>query len=49
MGERKGDREAMERVADRMVQSGVRPDRAIEQARESVKRVDRQKREKGER
>ena len=48
-GERSGDREAMRRVADRMVRDGVRPEVAIERARDSMRRVDRQRREQGKR
>jgi hypothetical protein len=45
-GERRGDREAMHRVADRMVRDGVPGRVAIEKARESMRRVDRQRRDR---
>ena len=45
-GERQGDREAMERVADRMVKDGVPKETALEKARESMRRTDRQLRER---
>ena len=48
-GERQGDRAAMERVADRMVRDGVPKQKAIEQARESMRRTDRQLRDQRKR
>ena len=48
-GEKRGDREAMRRVADRMVRDGVPGRVAIEKARESMRRIDRQHREQGKR
>ena len=48
-GERSGDREAMRRGADRMVREGVPGRVAIEKARESMRRIDRQHREQGKR
>lgn len=44
-GEKQGDRAAMERVADRMISSGVKPEKAIEAARESMQRVDKRQRD----
>jgi hypothetical protein len=48
-GERQGDREAMHRVADRMVRDGVPKKTALEQARESMRRTDRQLRDQRKR
>ncbi len=49
MGEREGDRAAMERVTERMIKSGVKPSTAAEKARESMIRSDRKLREQGKR
>ena len=48
-GERDGDRAAMERVADRMVRSGMRGEDAIRDARSSMERADRGLRDRGRR
>jgi hypothetical protein len=48
-GERKGDREAIDRVTERIIGNGVRPEEAHEAARKSMERVDRKMREEGKR
>lgn len=48
-GERKGDRDVMDRVTKRLIDHGVKPEVAREHARESMKRTDRDERERGRR
>ena len=48
-GEKQDDRKVMENNTRDLVNSGVKPAKAEQLARESMKRVDRQLREKGER
>jgi hypothetical protein len=49
MGERDGDRAAMDRVTRDLVASGVKPAVAQQKARESMIRVDRDLRKQGKR
>lgn len=48
-GERDGDRAAMERVQKRIMGDGIERNEARKMARESMIRVDRQQRERGQR
>lgn len=49
MSEREGDRKVIENNTRDLVQSGIKPKKAEQMARESMIRVDRKLREKGER
>lgn len=49
MGEKQGDREAMDRVTRKILESGVDSSTAREMARESMIRTDRKLREEGKR
>lgn len=49
MGERQGDREVMDRNKRDLVDAGVKPEKADQMARDSMKRVDRKLREEGKR
>ncbi len=48
-GERKGDRKVMDNVTKRLIDHGVDKERAREMAQESMKRTDRNERERGRR
>lgn len=48
-GEKKGDREIIDRNTRDLVNSGVKPDKAEKMARESMERVDRKLRDEGKR
>jgi len=48
-GEKQGDREVMDRNTRDLVDAGVRPEKAEEMARESMRRIDRKQREEGKR
>tara|TARA_R110000823_G_scaffold4724_1_gene18703 strand:+ start:1664 stop:1813 length:150 start_codon:yes stop_codon:yes gene_type:complete len=49
MGEKIGDRKVMDTNVRDMVESGVKPERARKEARESMQRVDRKLRDQGKR
>ena len=49
MGEKQGDRAAMERVTKRLIKGGVKPSEAVNQARESMIRTDKAEQKRGRR
>jgi len=49
MGEKQDDRKVMDHVTRDLVQSGVKPEKAKQMARESMIRVDRKLRKQGKR
>lgn len=49
MGEKQDDRRVMDRNVKDMVESGVKPDKAREMARDSMIRTDRKLRDEGKR
>jgi len=46
MGEKPGDRAVIDRVIQRQIGSGVPPEKAVKDARESMRRVDRDRNER---
>jgi len=48
-GERQDDRAAMDRVAKRLIDSGIKPADAVKEARESMTRTDRNLTRQGKR